>query len=185
MDRINHKLAQLRELMGDRGQNAASSLTIAHVMTLEPTCVAPDMPLVELIKLFHGMQVRHFLVTAPNGELLGVISDRDVLRCFGADNDTSNDRFREMRAESLMSVDLVTASRDTSIRDALRTMIDFGISCLPIVEDVEPVGILTSTDLQLLLEYFLETSNSSHLSDFAMNTDGRQQTPPSFGFQSV
>jgi predicted transcriptional regulator len=48
-----------------------------------------------------------------------------------------------------------TASPGTSLAEAVAEMILRGLDCLPIMQDEKPVGILTSTDLNVVLEELL------------------------------
>jgi CBS-domain-containing membrane protein len=59
----------------------------------------------------------------------------------------------------VLSPDLITGQRtatpDTSLVDAVGEMTSLGLDCLPIMQDEKPVGILTSTDLNVVLEELL------------------------------
>jgi CBS domain-containing protein len=48
-----------------------------------------------------------------------------------------------------LAVDVVTASRDASVRDLARTMLDEELGDLVIAEDGRPVGIVTDRDIAL------------------------------------
>ena len=54
-----------------------------------------------------------------------------------------------------MSTDLITVSPETSLLEAVRLIVENGISCLPVVEHGRAIGILTTTDLYLALEQLL------------------------------
>ena len=47
----------------------------------------------------------------------------------------------------------------------VETMVDHGISCLPVLNQGEVVGILTNTDLHLLLQLVLQTTKLSLLEE--------------------
>src|SRR5262249_22864197 len=125
-------------------------LLAAHLMTPDPVCITSQTTVLDLVKTFHTKAFRHLLVSDVPGKLLGVISDRDVLRSLGPKNSTSV-RLPNTAAADLMSTDLVTTSPATTVEQATALVVDQGISCLPVVNDGYLVGILTSTDLQILL----------------------------------
>lgn len=153
MDRNELKqsqLAQALELVGSQRR-----LTAAQIMTSAPTCIHPDTTALELVQMFHEKHFRHPLVTNEEGQLVGVISDRDVLRCFAPDGSPEQEALAQVKAGDLMSVDLVTISPSTPVLQVVKVMLDYGINCLPVVSGKVLLGIVTSTDLYLLLELLL------------------------------
>lgn len=130
------------------------ALTAADVMTLSPRTVTTRTTAAELVKHFHECRFRHFLVV-ENDRLVGVISDRDVIRLFGLDDFPERNELEALTAGELMSTDLVTVERHTPLIKAVELIVENGISCLPVIEDNRPVGIVTTTDLYLTLEQLL------------------------------
>ncbi len=154
MDRINIKRKQLREtLSSDRG----GGFCVAHVMTAEPTYVSPDSSVLELVELFHTKQFRHVLVVNHEGRLVGVVSDRDVLRCFGYREAPNRSVLAGIVVSELMSEDLLTVGPETPMEQAVSLMMDEGISALPVLNGTELVGILTNTDLHVVLQVLLQS----------------------------
>lgn len=132
------------------------TIVTEQVMTAEPVCVSPEATLPELVEVFHSRHFRHLLVTDERGKLQGVISDRDVLRMMGPGT-AYKEVLEGILAREVMSTDLVTAGPRMPIADAIVTMVDHGISCLPIVAEGRLLGILTNTDLNVLLQMLLQT----------------------------
>lgn len=56
-----------------------------------------------------------------------------------------------MRIEKLAREDVVTASPDTTVRELAETMFDRSVGSIVIVENDEPVGIVTDRDLTVKL----------------------------------
>ena len=111
----------------------------------------------ELINIFHEKQFRHLLVTDSDGKLIGVISDRDVVRCFGHGRKPERETLSRITAREIMSTDLVTVGPNTSLSRAASILLEEGISCLPVKEDGRLVGIVTNTDLHVVLRQLLQT----------------------------
>ena len=82
-------------------------LTAEQVMTCDPICVLPTATLPELVEIFHDRHFRHLLVTDKEGNLRGVISDRDVLRMMGPGT-AYKEVLEGILAGEIMSTDLVT-----------------------------------------------------------------------------
>jgi acetoin utilization protein AcuB len=142
------------ERMWQRG--GGQSLLVEQVMTRSPICVLPETTLPEMIEIFHTRHFRHLLVTDAEGKLVGVISDRDVLRMMGPGT-AYKEVLEGILAQEIMSTDLVTIGLASSAGTAIAMMMDHGISCLPVLDEGRLVGILTNTDLHVLLEMLLET----------------------------
>jgi CBS domain-containing protein len=156
MDRLDSKRVQvLRALEEFWGKEAGHTIAAEQVMTPEPVCVSAEASLPELVEIFQTRGFRHVLVTDPDGRLRGVISDRDVLRSMGPGT-AYKEVLAGIVAGELMSTDLVTIGPRTPVTEAIVTMIDHGISCLPIVDEGRLLGIMTNTDLHVLLQMLLQ-----------------------------
>ncbi len=87
----------------------------------------------------------HHLVVVEGGEVVGVVSDRDL----GADRGAALRQGKVV--EELMSRDVVVAAPETTVRDAANRMRGRGIGCLPVLSRGKLVGIVTTTDLLELI----------------------------------
>jgi CBS domain-containing protein len=95
------------------------------------------------------------LVTDVDGRLLGIVSDRDVGRCFGPAGRPDEATLAAIRTEEIMSRDLITIDADAPLTAAIDLMYGQGVSCLPVVSGDRLVGIITTTDLLRLLRRVL------------------------------
>ena len=155
MDRISVKQAHILAAVQDNQRQGG--LLARDVMTVAPSCIGPTTTTLELIDLFHAKLFRHLLVTCPEKGLVGVVSDRDVIRCLGPDKSPKRDRLAGIAAGEIMSTDLITIGPNTPLDRAVQIMVDQGISCLPVLAEGTPVGILTNTDLHMVLQALLQT----------------------------
>ncbi len=89
-------------------------------------------------------QFRHLLVCDNHGKLLGVISDRDVAAATGA------------TAEEIMTPHPRTAEPKTDLRTAISMMLNHRFSSLPVVHEQRLIGIITVTDLIIMLQVTLQ-----------------------------
>jgi acetoin utilization protein AcuB len=139
---------------GDTGPHS-DALAVRDVMSTEPTCVGPDANVLELVRIFHEKQFRHLLVTDSEQTLLGVVSDRDVVRCFGPTDYPDQTLLAGIRTEAVMSPDVITIDADAPLTAAIDMMHDQGVSCLPVLDGRRLVGIVTTSDLMRLLRRIL------------------------------
>jgi predicted transcriptional regulator len=82
------------------------------------------------------------LVAGIDGGVVGVISERDVVRCVadGADLDA-------VRADDIMTLDLVTVERRSEITDAAQLMLDADLRHLVVTDRGEPYGVASVRDV--------------------------------------
>jgi CBS-domain-containing membrane protein len=126
--------------------------------------LAPDERLHLANDLMKLGRVRHMPVVAK-GRLVGMVTQRDLFRAAVS----SVLRFRA-RAErewlehicvaEVMTKDVVTAQPDWTVRQAVDTMLEHGIGCLPVVEDNVLLGLVTETDCLRLLARLLAPAGS-------------------------
>jgi acetoin utilization protein AcuB len=118
-------------------------------MTREVIVVIPELPLSAAWTLMERRRIRHLPVV--RGEtLLGILSDRDVLlharRGPGGQLDVPRDP-----VGGLMTPSPVTCEPSTTVAELVHIMTERKIDAIPVVSDDKLVGLVTSTDLLLLL----------------------------------
>lgn len=156
MERLDPKRRQIAEAMLEIAERRPGApLLVGQVMTRDPITVSGDTSLLALVELFHAKEFRHPLVTDGNHHLIGVVSDRDVIRCFGPGKYSQEDMLKSLTTSDIMSTDLVTTTPETTLEDALELIFGYAINCLPVLSGRKLVGILTTTDLYLVLESVL------------------------------
>ena len=121
-------------------------LTVSDIMTKRVITLKPYHSLSDSITLIAKHSFRHFAVV-DGYRLVGVVSDRDILRVLARAKDWQN-----TTVSQFMMRDLVTVQPDTLISVAIREMLSKRINCLPVVDgNGELQGIVTSTDLLSIL----------------------------------
>lgn len=133
-------------------------MTVKKIMSPSVITVDMDDDLNSVRELFDEHKFHHLLVT-DNGKLIGVISDRDILKTVspyvGTPAETTHDTATlNKRAHQIMTRKPITVGPDTKILDAVELFNHKGISCLPVVDDQsKPVGIVTWRDILKTIEF--------------------------------
>lgn len=99
----------------------------------------------------HERDVRHMPVLGDDGELVGIVSGRDLRRPAGMDGPNTTQPFaldNSTQVSQAMTSPATTVGADDPIDGALDLFIDRKIGALPVVgEDGALVGILSAVDL--------------------------------------
>lgn len=115
---------------------------VGELMSTDLFTVRPD-DLVDLAAaVMEWEHIRHVPVEDGEGRLVGLVTHRDLLRLVARAERRSPVAVRE-----IMHGDLTTVTPKTTTLEALRTMHDLGVGCLPVVEGDKLVGLITETDL--------------------------------------
>jgi len=83
------------------------------------------------------------VVVVVDGNAVGILTRSDALR--GAYH--AGGKLEAIPVERAMSSDLLTTKRSRTLRSALQTMKTNNVKKLPVVEDFEPIGIVTMSDI--------------------------------------
>lgn len=135
-----------------RGFHVLPGMKARNVMTVDVTTVGPATPLRKAHLEMLELGVRHLPVVA-HGRLLGIISDRDLLRAARRVNGRLD--LPEKPVSEIMTRRPLTAGPKAKISELAHLMVDEKIDAVPITEAGRAlVGLVTSSDLLLLLTDF-------------------------------
>ncbi len=116
---------------------------IRDVMTKNPDCFEADRPVIEAAYKMRDDNIGDVIIT-KGGRLFGILTDRDiVVRCIATDKDARSCTCGDVCS----SKDLVTLSPDDNVEQAVRLMREHALRRLIVVENDEPVGIVSIGDL--------------------------------------
>jgi acetoin utilization protein AcuB len=130
-------------------------LQVKDSMAREVVTLSPGETAGEALGLCRDRRIRH-LPVMEDGRLVGVVSDRDLRSATPAFGDPARAAaLAEIRVRDVMARDVVTARPDDPIDEAANTMREKGINCLPVLEDDELLGIVTSSDVMEALVFLV------------------------------
>lgn len=116
-----------------------ANVTVGEIMTTKLRTLGTDDTVTIAEWEMNLDEIRHILIVNRERKLVGIISDRDVLRARHAAN--------RVPVGMIMSSPPISVTPSTSAATALERLLDARISALPVVDDTGcPVGIVTTTD---------------------------------------
>lgn len=138
-------------------------MIVSDIMTREVVTVAPDADISEIVSLL----ITHNISGVPvvkDGEVVGVISEGDLLRRAELHTEAHRPRWLEMftadtvlageyarsharRAESIMARDVVTIADDRPLAELAALMEQRRIKRVPVLRDGKLVGIVSRSNL--------------------------------------
>lgn len=140
----------LRDLVGLIGTSSSPmNVQVSEIMNTQVTTAEPEFTLAEAVKLMSERRVRRLPIATGRRELLGVITNKDVLRQVArAANGGDGPSGFERHVSEFMTTDVITISSESDIRVAANQMTTFGVGGL-VVDDPrsERLALLTERDL--------------------------------------
>ncbi len=120
---------------------------VKHIMTSNVRTVHPKAITMQVTRLMATYDIRHLVVSEDAVHVLGVISQRDLLkhitRCF-----TDNVPPSRTEVWEFMNVVVLTIEPEKPIYEAAQLVEQRKIGCLPVVDEKNRlVGIITRSDL--------------------------------------
>ncbi|PZF74946.1 CBS domain-containing protein [Taibaiella soli] len=130
---------------------------ISHIMTTDLTTVTRENSLRDVKHILSDHKIRHIPVI-ENQKLIGIISRTDIMRLsFGSlfENQENADEamFDMLRIEQVMASRPETVRSDMTIRDVAQLLTEKEFHALPVVDNGELKGIVTTTDI---IKYLVE-----------------------------
>jgi CBS domain-containing protein len=129
-------------------------LTVRDLMSREVHSVSPEMLLSEAL----GVMVRHrrrgVPVVSDNGEVLGMVTEREVLQHFlpqvlggGARLEEGPAPVRDVEVRDVMQRSVMCLSENQLISELVGTMLAEQVSQFPVVKEGKVVGFLSRSDI--------------------------------------
>jgi CBS domain-containing protein len=131
------------------------NLRVRDVMTAEVTTLQRNDKLTLADDIMGLGRIRHLPVLDENGQMAGIVTQRDLFRgalakALGYGERAQRQLMDTLVVKEVMTSDVITTTPDTPLAEAARVLIERKIGCLPVVEGGRLVGIITEEDFVAL-----------------------------------
>ena len=119
----------------------------SEIMSTDVISLVINIPEKEVWQSFNQFNYRHFPVVNNEQRLVGIITDRDILKII---NNSVEDKttLENKPLEQLMTQPVLSASQDTNIKEICTIMFNYHIGAVPITDKLgHVIGIITRSDI--------------------------------------
>lgn len=141
-------------------------MLVRDCMQREVVTLSPDDSLATAVLETSRNRLRHLPVVLANGDLAGIVSDRDIRLAMPSPLATSEadsaDFLERTAVAGIMTRDVITVEPEAPIEDAAKLIYRHRISALPVLDEkMRLLGILTETDIMRAFLQILGVSEPS------------------------
>jgi acetoin utilization protein AcuB len=129
-----------------------AGVSIRKIMSAKLVTVKLDDKLETVKEIFDNLKFHHLLVVEEH-KLLGVVSDRDLLKALSPNIGSARESYQDIaslnkRVHQIMTRRPIVLQESATVDDAIQSFNTHSISCLPVVDlNFRPVGIVTWRDI--------------------------------------
>jgi acetoin utilization protein AcuB len=129
---------------------------VGRIMHTHLVTIPPDTSLRKARDIIKEKRINHLLVVNEDGNLVGLVSDRDVKQSWASPATALsvhelNYLLNQLTVEAIMVKKIITIPPGTTIERAAYIMQENRINALPVIESEKLVGIITSSDVMGVL----------------------------------
>ena len=121
--------------------------TVERFMARDLFTIHPEDVIDLAASLMNWKHIRHVPVEDDHGNLVGIVSHRDLLQIMAKSRDKEE---REIIVRDVMKRDLITIAPETPTLEAITIMREKDIGALPVVKNDKLIGIITAHDFLVL-----------------------------------
>jgi CBS domain-containing protein len=135
---------------------AFEKVTVKEIMTKDLIVVSPTDRLVHARRQMIESHVGRVPVV-DDGKLVGMVTSKDLMRAFidfrkKVPEKYQKSQIKEVLVEDIMSHNPTVTSKDATISEVAKIMMETGYNGLPVVEGNDVIGIITQTDILRLIQ---------------------------------
>ena len=155
-DRMAHQpdAVAVRQLPDLEGLRIQPSLTVRDVMSHRIASAPPDSSVRTTLDLMLRRRLRAVPVVGEKGEVLGIVTDADVMRALlpkipraGADETESGDQPLDRPVRDIMTRSVLCVSEELGISEVASMMINKDVEQVPVVQAGTITGMVSRGDI--------------------------------------
>ena len=123
---------------------SVKQLTAAELMTAPALTVESSQPLSAAARLMLERGIHCLLVLGAPGRAPGIITSKDIVLVLC---DGEPELLDQLAVADAMTTPAISVQHDSVIADCIRMMRMSGVRSVPVMKGLEPVGILSFTDV--------------------------------------
>lgn len=122
--------------------------TAEQIMTAPVLTIREDTTVMQAWQRLKSAGVRHLPVLNAGGRLVGILSERDLLRVAGTPDSHPLRPVQNKPVSEVMRTRVFSAQPDAPIREIAKVLVDQKIGAMPIIDDeLDLVGVVTRGDI--------------------------------------
>ena len=121
-------------------------MKIADLLNMKGTAVVSinqDRMVYDAVKVLFENKIGALLVTDDNAEIVGILSERDILR----ESYRQHEKLKEIAIKDVMTVNLIVGEPNDDLSQVKETMIHNRIRHLPVISKSKLQGVLSMRDI--------------------------------------
>ncbi len=138
--------------------------TVAEIMTREPYTLGPDDTLATARQLLAEHHIRHIPILSAEGNLIGIVSQRDVLAASGPRGD-------QLALSAIMTAPAQTVEESSNLRGTALHLQKNKLGCLPVLRKGKLVGIITDSDFVAIAINLMEQLEAAEPDEMDFDED--------------
>jgi acetoin utilization protein AcuB len=129
-----------------------AAMLVQQKMTRNLVTTTSDVSVTDALELMHEKKVSRLPVLDQHGNLVGIVSEGDLLYASPSPATTLNvweihSLLAKLKVDKVMTRPVITVTEDTPIEEAARIMVEKKIGGLPVMNEKTVVGIITVADI--------------------------------------
>jgi CBS domain-containing protein len=127
-------------------------MLVRDVMNRNVIATRPDVKIKEAVKIMNKLSIGSLVVLDEKNNIVGIVTERDILKSIEKDIDPEINEVKD-----IMSKNVKTVSSDTDLKDAVDIMLKYKIKKLPVADNGNLVGIITTSDIVVVEPKIIES----------------------------
>lgn len=139
-------------------------IKVEDMMTRSPHTLLRSHNLADAKSMMEALDIRHVPIVDANKQLLGVVSQRDVLAAqeSSLQNIPENQSYTfDTPLYEIMKTGVMTVAPQAGLKESAIYMQKHKVGCLPVVDRGELIGIITDSDFVAIAINLLELEEES------------------------